>query len=143
MSRTRDSIFREEDGKTIVSINKLKPYLDNKVFLFELLRPFGISGSLLKDLLNVIAGRTGGQIFTGTHRIIKNRNEIIISAHSENENETFFLTSLAELKKCPSIASVKTVAVSDKMIISADPGNSLPGYTGDLLPCDNKKMAGR
>ncbi len=71
MSQTRNSIFREEEGKIIVNINKLGPYLENKAFLFELFRPFGISGSLLKDLLKVIAGRTGGQIFTGTHRILK------------------------------------------------------------------------
>ena len=111
MSEIRNSIFREEAGKIIVNINKLEPYLKNRAFLFELFRPYGISGSLLKDLLKVITGRTGGQIFTGTHRILKNRNEILISVQPENEKETFIISRLADLRKCPLIAIVRTVTV--------------------------------
>jgi tRNA(Ile)-lysidine synthase len=122
ISRTRNSIFMEEKGKIIVNINRLEPYLENKAFLFELFRPYGISGSLLKDLMKVITGRTGGQIFSGTHRILKNRNEILITAQPENEKETYIASSLADLRKCPSLVKVKTVTVSKNLIISSDPG---------------------
>jgi len=124
MSRTRNSIFREEEGKIIVNINRLEPYLENKAFLFELFRPYGISGSLLKDLVKVITGHTGGQIFTGTHRILKNRNEILISAQPENEKETFIMSTLADLRKCPLFAKVKTATVSKNLIILSDPGTA-------------------
>lgn len=139
MVQTRNSIFREEEGNIIIKINKLEPYLDNKAFLFEIFRPYAISGSLLKDLLKIIAGRTGGHIFTGTHRILKNRNEILISALSENENETIIMSSMTDMMKCPLIARAKTSAVSKNLNISSDPGTASLDFQKISFPVTIRK----
>jgi tRNA(Ile)-lysidine synthase len=124
ISQIRNSIFREEEGKIIVNINLLEQYLENKAILFELFRPYGISGSLLKDLAKVMTGLTGGQIFTTTHRILKNRNEIIISPQTENDKETFIISCMADLRKCPLLAKVKIVTGIKNLIISSDTGTA-------------------
>jgi tRNA(Ile)-lysidine synthase len=79
--------------------------LHNKAVLFELFKPFGITNVRLDDLRKVINGKTGGQIFTDTHRIIKNRKEIIVS-DEDKKNEIFYsLKSILGFRKVPEIAS--------------------------------------
>jgi tRNA(Ile)-lysidine synthase len=124
ISKIRKAVFEQGDNIIVLKISKLKPYLGNNAILFELFRPFGITGSLLKDLMKVIAGRTGGQIFTGTHRMIKNRNEILISEQIETGNETFTIFRADDLKKSPLIASAKIVTVREDLVISPDPGTA-------------------
>jgi len=135
----RNSIFRERDDKITVTINQLEPYLHNKTFLFELFRPFGLTGSLTGDLLKIVKGPTGGQIFTGTYRILKNRKEIIISAQSEVENKTFIAASLAELKMCPFITGVKTISASKRLSMDADPGMAYLDFRKISFPVKIRK----
>jgi tRNA(Ile)-lysidine synthase len=70
--------------------------------------------------LKVISGKTGGQIFTGTHRILKNRNEIVITENTVEETGSFKITSSADLKSSPLIASSKTVAMNTDFKITSD-----------------------
>jgi tRNA(Ile)-lysidine synthase len=135
----RNSIFREKDDKITVTINQLEPYLHNKTYLFELFRPFGLTGSLTVDLVKIMKGPTGGQISTGTYRILKNRKEIIISLLSEFENRTFIAASLAELKMCPYITGVKTISASKRFSMDADPGMAYLDFRKISFPVTIRK----
>jgi tRNA(Ile)-lysidine synthase len=120
MTDIRNSLFIEKDSVIFININKLETYYIKKAVMFELFRPFGIKGSLLRDLLKVISGKTGGQIFTGTHRILKNRNEIVITENTVEETGSFKIASSADLKRSPLIASSKTVAMNTDFKITSD-----------------------
>jgi tRNA(Ile)-lysidine synthase len=120
MTDIRNSLFMEKDSVIFININKLETYYNKKAVMFELFRPFGIKGSLLRDLLKVISGKTGGQIFTGTHRILKNRNEIVITENTVEETGSFKIASSADLKRSPLIASSKTVAMNTDFKITSD-----------------------
>jgi tRNA(Ile)-lysidine synthase len=116
-------IVSKEKGEIIVfNISLLKSNLYNKAVLFELFKPFGITNVMLNDLMKVIDGKTGGQIFTYSHRIIKNRKEIIIS-HEDHGDETFYSSkNITEFRKVTNIASAMYVHVTDKFEIPSDPG---------------------
>jgi len=121
ISETGKMIFISKDNHITVNISKLEYYRDNQAVMFELFRPFGITGALLKDLQKIISGRTGGQLFTGTHRIIRNRNEIVITEDLKEVNESFIISSLYGLRRSPLIESVKTVTIKEGFKISSDP----------------------
>ena len=89
MLRLRESISEEKEQLITFNISQLKTYLHNKTVLFELFKPYGITNALLIDLVKVIEGKTGSQIITDSHRIIKNRKEIIVS-NEEFINETTY-----------------------------------------------------
>ena len=75
-----------QNGKTVVfDIEKLIALQSGKALIFELFRPFGITGSTSGNLIRMLTGKTGGQIFTKTHRIIRNRNELIVSPIENRE----------------------------------------------------------
>jgi tRNA(Ile)-lysidine synthase len=78
----RGRISERKGQDTIYNIAYLKAYLHNRTILYELFKVYGLSGLLIKDLKNVITGRSGGKIFTTSHRIIKNRTNLIISTLS-------------------------------------------------------------
>jgi tRNA(Ile)-lysidine synthase len=91
-------------NKTIVfDIDKLKDLHVGKAVIFELFRPFGITGASSGDLIRILAGRSGSQVFTRTHRIIKNRNEIIVCHLETDRNQYFEINDIEDLSNTPGI----------------------------------------
>jgi tRNA(Ile)-lysidine synthase len=116
----RGRISKQDNDITTFNINLLQNYLKNSSILYELFKPFGITRSLLNDLYKVIKGRTGAQLFTSTHRFLKNRKEIIISGLTANDNEVIVVNSLRDLKKHHSILRVKVISISKDYSISSN-----------------------
>ena len=120
ISTLRERISEKKGEFISINIRLLKTHLHNKAVLFELFKPFGINNLQLNDLSNVINGKTGGQIFTDSYRIIKNRQEIIIS-HKDARNETLFrIRNITGLRKVPVIKSASYVDIADNFEIPPD-----------------------
>ena len=75
---------------------------------------------MIIDLIKIIEGKTGGQIRTDSHRIIKNRKEIIIS-HEEFLKETAYIIDAIE-SFCifPGISSARNIKISESYEIPSD-----------------------
>ena len=117
----RERVLDQDEKSITINISTLKEYLYNKTIVFELFKPFGITNVQLNDLIKVIRGKTGGQIFTDTHRIIKNRKEIIIS-DEDTRNEIFYkIENIKEFNKVPGITSAIYCDVEGKFDIPSDP----------------------
>ena len=119
------SLIREDisvsSGVTITfDVLKLNKYLSEKSVLFELFRPFGLSGTQITDIINIIRGKTGGQMFTFTHRILKNRNKIILLPIDKIPDYQYIIHKKAELENTPFIVSVNTQEIKEGFIIPED-----------------------
>ena len=110
-------IFSKSGGSVLADVRGLNQFTGNSAVLYELFRPFGLASGTLKDLRNVIKGKTGGQMFTGTHRIIRNRGELIIEKINTDKNEIISVNSPEELTRCPEIVSVRMLNISEKFRI--------------------------
>ncbi|MBN2861666.1 MAG: tRNA lysidine(34) synthetase TilS [Bacteroidales bacterium] len=133
-----DIISKEKDVIKI-QISSLQNFLPNQTVIYELFRPYGIASGNLSDLYNIIKGKTGGQIFTGKHRILKNRNEIIITGRSENENEVTEIFSIRELRKIPLIKSVSKRSVTSAFTIPSDPATACLDFQKISFPIEIRK----
>jgi tRNA(Ile)-lysidine synthase len=121
ISGLREKVSKQKGELITFNISLLKLHLHNKTVLFELFKPFGINNVQLNDLIKVIYGKTGGQIFTGTHRIIKNREEIIVSLE-EIKNDTFYsIKNITGFRKIPEIASAGYVDITGNFEIPSEP----------------------
>ncbi|MBW6500234.1 MAG: tRNA lysidine(34) synthetase TilS [Bacteroidales bacterium] len=120
IGRLRSELFTEKENHISLDIDKLKPWLHNRTILFEIFRPYGITGPLVKDLITIISGRTGGNIFTGKYRILKNRNEIIISGREASEAVSYNITGLMGFQEIPLVISAEEVMVSTGFSIPSD-----------------------
>ncbi len=121
ISRLRERISEEKEQFITFNISQLKTFLHNKAVLYELFRPYGITNALLIDLIKVIEGKTGGQIITDTHRIIKNRKEIVVS-DEEIASETFYtIKNVSGFCLFPGISSARRVRITESFEIPSDP----------------------
>jgi tRNA(Ile)-lysidine synthase len=112
MQELKQKVLSERDGDTIIKLAPLKPYTGNSSVIYELTEQFGMTAPLLNDLKNIISGPSGGKIFTDTCRIIRNRQELIITPLSGQVNESVRINSINELRKVPFIASVISVKIT-------------------------------
>jgi len=116
----REKISEEKGELISFSLARLIPYIQNRTLLFELFKPYGITGVRLNDLVSIIEGNTGGQIFTNTHRIVKNRKEIIIS-HEETTGDIFFsIADISDFLTVPEIESAYYEDASGALEIPSD-----------------------
>jgi tRNA(Ile)-lysidine synthase len=88
--------------------------------VFELFRPFGITDATSGDLIRILAGRSGSQVFTRTHRIIKNRNEILVFPLETSGNQYFEINDIEELSNTPGISSAEIITNIVGYIIPED-----------------------
>jgi tRNA(Ile)-lysidine synthase len=116
----RECLIDEKGQFITFNITLLKKYSHNKAVLFELFKPYGITGALLTDLIKIIEGETGGQIITDTHRIIKNRKELIVSDEKEQTKESYTFDSVEELSGFQGISVAKTVIINQTYEIPDD-----------------------
>jgi tRNA(Ile)-lysidine synthase len=121
ISDIREIIVQQKDRFITFNISVLKNYLHNKVILFELFRPYGITNALLSDLIKVIQGKTGGQIITGTHRIIKNRKEIVVSDEKFNNEISYTIENIQDFRIFPGISAARNVRITNSFKIYSDP----------------------
>jgi tRNA(Ile)-lysidine synthase len=120
ISSLRNNITERKGMLIYLNISILKPHLHNKSILFELFKPYGITNVQLNDLLKVINGRTGARIFTESHRIIKNRKDLIISQEEVKNEPAFIVNNLTQLKKAPGIESAEYLKISAEFQIPDD-----------------------
>jgi len=101
------------------NISLLHPYIHNRALLFELFRPYGIAEVSLNDLINIINGKTGGQLFTGSYRIIKNRKELLVSLQKDVDEAKKLINNPGDFASVPAIESVRTVTITSGFTVSA------------------------
>jgi tRNA(Ile)-lysidine synthase len=121
IARLREKITEHKEDIDMVNVNLLRPHLHNKAIIFELFKPYGISNLQLDALLQVINGKTGGQIFTTTHRFIKNRQEIIISGEGIKDEISYVVNDIEGFVKVPGIEKAEFVTITDTYEIPSDP----------------------
>jgi tRNA(Ile)-lysidine synthase len=120
MSNLRESIAEDKDQFTTFNVSLLRTYLHNKTILFELFKPYGVTSSLITDLIKVIDGKTGGQIITETHRIVKNRKEIIVSDEDSRKESSYTIENVQDFCAFPAITSAKNVRISENFEIPSE-----------------------
>jgi tRNA(Ile)-lysidine synthase len=75
----------------------------------------------INDLIKVINGNTGTRLFTESHRIFKNRNELIVSREQESELEPVTIENIDDLAEVPGIVSAYYSDITDTFEIPSDP----------------------
>ncbi|SNR79263.1 tRNA(Ile)-lysidine synthase [Lutibacter agarilyticus] len=69
-------------------ISELKKLSNPKVYLYELLQDYGFTE--WDDITNLLDSQTGKQVFSSTHRLLKNRETLILSEINDTEQIVLF-----------------------------------------------------
>lgn len=110
-------VVSEEVNSYKINIEKIKELPNTQALLYELLNGFGFTE--WEDVSHLLDAQTGKQVFSKTHRLLKNRNELVLTEiDSEKINEEFLvseegITSPIKLKIEPS----KYIGETEKNLI--------------------------
>jgi tRNA(Ile)-lysidine synthase len=92
-------ITKNQDGYAI-DIAKLKELPNTSVLLFELLSPFGFSD--FKAINELTEAQSGKQLFSETHRLLKDRDCLFLSEKKEKPtNSEFFIKKNQDVVSSP------------------------------------------
>jgi len=69
-------IKKTVDGNLSINIKKIQESSHPKAYLFELLRSYGFTA--WNDILSLLDGQSGKQIISATHRLIRNREYLLL-----------------------------------------------------------------
>lgn len=84
-------VVTEEVNSYKINIEKIKELPNTQALLYELLNGFGFTE--WEDVFNLLGAQTGKQVFSKTHRLLKNRNELeLTEIDLEKINEEFWVS---------------------------------------------------
>jgi tRNA(Ile)-lysidine synthase len=72
-------IMTKQKDQAVVSIGKLLEHPDPQDLLWEIVSPYGFNSSTLTDIYASLDAETGKTFFSKTHRILKDRENLIIA----------------------------------------------------------------
>jgi tRNA(Ile)-lysidine synthase len=105
IDRIRREISSERDGITLFDVKKLLSLKPLKPYLFEIFAPFGITSGTTDDLVYLLTGQSGKKILTRSHRIIRNRKELLIYPLTGDRKENYIINSIEDLTSFTGIVS--------------------------------------
>lgn len=110
------------NGETIVySIESLQGLSPKLTMLYELFRPYGIGKGQLDDLIKLIDGRTGTNLFTDDYRVFKNRTELVVSKKENNTGNYFVIKSIEDFTNYKSCVSAEIIKLNEGFIMPESP----------------------
>ncbi|MFD2720920.1 tRNA lysidine(34) synthetase TilS [Hymenobacter monticola] len=84
---------RDEDEVTYLNISTLQKTAATTLVLHELLRPFGFSWPVVKDIVAAFGGESGRRFDSPTHRLVKDREHLVITPRRTSQYGTFQLVA--------------------------------------------------
>ena len=91
----KKAVYVDNDNVIKLSIKKLKKLSNPKAYLFELLKDFNFTE--WDDVTNLLDAQSGKQVFSSTHRLLKDRDYLLLIEN--NSEETLESISISEDKK--------------------------------------------
>ncbi len=106
-------ICQKHDNNLIyINIEKLNNLVSPKTFLYEFLRPYNFNSSQNNDIFKSISNESGKQFFSKTHKLIKDRNELIIK--KKNTFKSCVISINKGVKQVASPLPLKFEIISEK-----------------------------
>ena len=84
-----------------ISIEKLKKQEQISTVLYELLLPFRFSSATITQISEQLDSESGKQFFSDTHRLIKDREYLLITELDKNKQDVYFINKDVETLKLP------------------------------------------
>jgi len=83
---TRESLLKQEQNQVRIEIEQLKKLRPLKTYAFELFSSYGFNPSLVADILENLDSTSSKIFFSPTHKLIKDRKNLIISEIGESRS---------------------------------------------------------
>lgn len=118
IANIKENLIRSKEGYLLVSVEKLSELNPLETIVFEIIKPFGFSPSQVKDIIRSFDSIPGKQFYSATHRIIRDREDLIIEEHSSIHANTYYIDSENDFIENPLKLKLTTSQIDDDFEIN-------------------------
>ena len=108
----------QSDGRVVIDIQGLLQQVDVATVLYELISPYGFNSSQLDDIVQALGSESGKTFYSETHRIVKDRASLIISAKADSKENLYIISQPDCTVRIPYPLRVSTLAVDASFVVS-------------------------
>lgn len=103
----RARLLKPNESGFAVDIMAVRGLVPLKTRLFELLRPFGFNSAVVDDILSALDSQSGKQFFSASHRILKDREQLLIEPFGDNDVSEYLIDRIEERPQLPIAMSMR------------------------------------
>ena len=118
IDKVKQTILFKKDEKIYIKINELKKLNPLHSYTFELLYSYGFTNSQVDDIIESLDGISGKRFYSLTHRLIKDRDELILEEISGSHNLDYFIEFKQEIIDFPIKLKFAQIEVDDNFELS-------------------------
>ncbi len=114
-------VVKELDNQKIIDLKALMELPNYTAYLYQWLAPFGFSA--WADIAEVVTAQSGKQIFSDKHRLLKDRETLILAIKLEPKQEEFWIPDHQTTLQFPipiAFSSVSELGFADSKTIFVD-----------------------
>ena len=91
VNKKKELTVTEIGDKTLIDIYKLRNLSNKSTYLYEFLRPYHFSSQIIPDIIESLEGISGKQFLSSTHRLLKDRNHLIITLLNKDTTKKYYI----------------------------------------------------
>lgn len=91
LEQHKKKLLEQKGAETHIPVLKLKKSVPLHTIVFEIIKDFNFSPQQTGEVINLLDSESGKYIQSATHRILKNRNWLIISTIQTQESQTILI----------------------------------------------------
>ena len=114
-------MFSEEQGKITIPVKQLKVLDPLRTWLFELFSPYGFTRSQCEGIEKIMDAGPGRQSISTTHRLFKDRDEMILVPSGKEGFERYYLDDPEKPSVLPFPMDMEVLERSELESIPKDP----------------------
>lgn len=114
-------VYSEDKQGAMIHIEKLSGLSPVKTILFELIREFGFKPEQLDDIVQSLTKESGRQFYSETHRLVKDRDFLLISGLKPSEDRIYYIEANCESIQRPVSLSFEQIDRSPEFRYSSNP----------------------
>jgi len=121
IEKARSKLVISQNNQVRISIAALKKWEPINTYLYELLKEFQFNSTTVDEVLDALDGIPGKKFFSPTHRLLKDRSELIITKNKEEKDTEYFIEQHQELTCFPLNIKTALLQKSNKLSIPTSP----------------------
>ncbi|MDD5571398.1 MAG: tRNA lysidine(34) synthetase TilS [Bacteroidales bacterium] len=120
IEKVQKNLVVENKNTTTISIKELKKINPLRTYLYELLSPFNFNFSNVGNIIENLDDISGKQFLSPTHRLIKDRNELIITKINDEQKNEYLINYGDTLIEAPLKISIRKTPFNKSTGIQKD-----------------------
>jgi len=93
ISNIKTKMLEPKGNEMHIPVLKLLKHDAFETILFEIIKPYNFTSSQLKDAVKLLHADSGKYVMSSSHRVLKNRNWLIISPNESQDESVFIIES--------------------------------------------------